>query len=82
MAQKKGGMSADLKPGAKPPTEPPPKPLDLQGPFFHHCIDGELVPCAPRPLIEEVLRREGDAMGEPDGWAEEITEIIFKALDA
>lgn len=29
MAEKKGGMSADLKPGVQPPTEPPPKPADM-----------------------------------------------------
>lgn len=30
MAQKKGGISADLKPGVKPPTEPPPRPRDVK----------------------------------------------------
>lgn len=31
MTEKKGGISADLKPGVTPPTEPPPKPADHGG---------------------------------------------------
>lgn len=47
-------------------------------PFFFHQIDGELVPCAPRPRVLQILKQEEEAAGEPDGWAEELVGIIFK----